>query len=135
MQQSNEVKVITSSNDPVSEITLRSDYVVEVRLKPINYSLKEVELVIQNILKIAGGKSILVLVVSHEGSHITLDGLKSLFKRSNTSYPLAKAYVLKRKSHFKLARLCKVLFSPVTPMEFFDNAYDAENWLNQMVAC
>ena len=135
MQQSNEVKVIASSNDPVSEITFRSDYVVEVRLKPINYSLKEVELEIQNILKIAGGKSILVLVISHEGSHITLDGLKSLFKRSNTSYPLAKAYVLKRKSHFKLARLCKVLFSPVTPMEFFDNVCEAETWLNRMVAC
>jgi hypothetical protein len=135
MQQSNEVKVIASSNDPESEITFRSDYVVEVQLKPINYGLKEVDSVISNILKIAGGKSILVLVVSHEGSNITLDGLKGLFKRSNTSYPLAKAYVLKRKSHFKLAKLCMVLFSPVTPMQFFDNVCDAESWLNQMVTC
>jgi hypothetical protein len=129
------VRILTEHKDARCAIRLREDYIVEVRLQPMLYKKPDVEYIISTINNITANKAMLVLVVTENGSDITFDGIKVLFSKDSLSYPIAKAYYIRKKLHFFLSRICMLLYRPATPIKFFNDEAAAEKWLKSLISC
>jgi hypothetical protein len=120
--------------DELAEILMREDHILEVRLRGMHYGKPEIIQLSYFIKQLTGSSASLLLIVADDRSQITLEGLKCLFIDTAQTYQLAKAYVLKKKSHFNLARVCLILYNPVTPVRFFESSGEAESWLRSVVS-
>ena len=117
------------------EVLVRSDQIVQVNLSGVVYGRPEIESVIGKIRELSQPSTMLVLVISHPQSRITVDGIRKLFSRESTSYPVAKAYVISRPVHFTLAKWCLRIYKPKTPIRIFADKNEAERWLLSLVSC
>lgn len=127
--------VVSRYEDKAYEILVRSDNIVQVNLTGAVYKRSDIDTVIGNIRTITQSSTMLILVITNKRSRITADGIRKLFSKASTSYPVAKAYVISRPVHFILAKLCLRIYQPRTPIRFFGDRAEAERWLLSLISC
>jgi hypothetical protein len=128
----NGIPVKVHHTDELAEILVRTDGIVEVQLRSKEYNKEIIGTIIATIKRLSADAQLRILVIAAERSQITLDGVKSLFSKEALSYSIAKAYVIKKNSHFVLAKVCMLLYQPTTPIRFFSTQKEAENWLQSV---
>ncbi len=128
-------QVVSRHEEKAYEILVRSDNIVQVNLTGAVYKRSDIDTVIGNIRKVTQSSTMLILVITSKKSRITADGIRMLFSKASTSYPVAKAYVISRPVHFMLAKLCLRNYKPRTPIKFFGDRAEAENWLLSLISC
>jgi hypothetical protein len=106
-----------------------------VNLEAAVYRRSDIDIVIEKIREMTNYSTLLVLVIAHKRSRISPDGIRKLFSKASTSYPVAKAYVINRPVHFMLSRLCMRIYKPKTPIKFFARQDEAEKWLLSLISC
>jgi hypothetical protein len=132
LENKNNIKILNRHTDEFAEILVREDHLVEVQLKGREYNKAKIDAVIATIRQLTPAESLLVLIIAHDRSAITLDGIKELFSKEALSYPIAKAYVIRKNAHFVLAKVCMLVYQPVTPIRFFSRQSEAEDWLKSL---
>jgi hypothetical protein len=111
-------------------LQLRHDGVLQINtFANIEYTPKEVQVIIDAILVLVGDKKYHILIIPEEHSSITFDSLKLLAGSQAMSYSIAKAYVIKSLAQKIMANFYTTVFKPKQPVKFFNSQQDAEKWL------
>lgn len=125
-----DVKILKEFNDRLCVIKLRSDNILQFNtIKNVEYSKDEAAIVIKNILDVADGKQYLILVIAHDTSNVTVEGMRLLSSPSAMSYSIAKAYVINSIPHKMMANFYLRFLKPEKPVRFFKKQIEAEKWL------
>ena len=133
MSKKNNLRIAARYSDEWAEILVRDDLITEVHLKPGSYDRSHVERIINRIKELKKSNQLLVLILAHKKSSVTLDGIRGLFSRDSLTYSVAKAYVIYKPFHFFLAKACMFIYEPSTPIRFFNNRDEAEAWLTRLI--
>jgi hypothetical protein len=128
-----EVKILKEYSDRLCVIKLRSDNILQFNtIKNVEYNKDEALIVIKNILDIADGKQYYILVIAHDTSNVTVEGMRLLSSAQAMSYAIAKAYVINSIPHKMMANFYLRFLKPEKSVRFFRNQSEAEKWLKSL---
>ncbi len=128
-----EVKILKEYSDRICIIKLRSDNILQFNtIKNVEYSKDEAASVIKSILDVAKGKQYYILVIAHDTSNVTVEGMRLLSSAQAMSYAIAKAYVINSIPHKMMANFYLKFLKPEKPVRFFRSQAEAEKWLHSL---
>jgi hypothetical protein len=123
------MKIVAQYKDELAEIFLREDHIAEVQLLARDYNKALVDKVIRNVRRLVPDEKPGILILAHDKSAVTLNGIRELFSQESLTYASAKAYVIHKPAHFVLAKVCMLVYHPTLPIRFFSRKEEAEAWL------
>ncbi len=134
MELATDIKILKEFSDRLCVIKLRSDNILQFNtIKNVEYSKDDAAIVIKNILDFADGKQYLILVVAHDTSNVTVEGMRLLTSPSAMSYSIAKAYVINSIPHKMMANFYLRFLKPEKSVKFFKKQTEAEKWLKSIL--
>lgn len=131
--KSETIKILREFNGEFCSIKLRSDGIMQINtMLDVEYDLKEVSIVVENVLSLAENKEYYLLIVTSEDANVTLESMKLLSDPIAMSYAKAKAYVINAPAQKIMANFYLKVIKPNKPVRFFKNQNDAEMWLKSL---